>query len=787
MVSALDRKLLRDLSRLKGQVITIALVVACGVATFLTFVGAYRSLQAAEREFYTATRFGDVFASCKRAPLELEPSLAEMPGVAQVETRVVVEATLDMPATTEPIRGRLVSLPRAGAFLNAPLIREGRPIDPQRGDEALVSEPFAQAHRLRPGDAVRAIIDGRLHTFRVAGVALSPEYVFAIAPGAAMHDDARYGILWVDRDTLAAAYGMVGAFNDVSLRLAPGASEADVITRLDAALDPYGGFGAVGRDDQSSHHFVKNELDELETWATLLPAIFVGVAAFLLNVVLSRLIGTQREQIAALKAFGYSNLRVGVHYMQLIGAVIALGSVIGTALGWFLGAGLTGRYAVFFRFPGLEYLREPAVAIIGTGITLLAATVGGIGAVRAAVRLAPAEAMRPPAPTRFRRSLLEQLGIGGLLSNVGRIVVRNVSRRPLRAALSVVGIGFSGAIVADGLYFGDALDNLVAHQFGRVMREDMSVAFREPVDTSALRELAHVPGVLRVEATRMVPVRLRAEHRTRRLAILGIEPDAQLRRVLHGDGREVRLPAEGLVLTTWLGEHLGVREGDPITVEVLEGARVVRTTKVAALVDELFGLSVYMRFDALHRLLGEQESVSGALLSVDNRSMDATQASLKAMPGVRGVTKRTSILASFESMTGAWMALVSGILSAFAATIAFGVIYNTARINLAERERELASLRVLGFTIGEITTIFVGELAVLLVLGIPVAYGIAYAIAWLIMRMSAAEGYRFPIAFDPDTLGSAVLVVVVAGLVSALIVRRRLDHLDLVGVLKTRD
>lgn len=781
-MKALDRKLLRDLSRMKGQVLTIALVVACGVATFLTFIGAYRSLEWARDSFYADTRFADVFAVCVRAPVALERDLTQIPGVAQVDTRISTEATLDMPNVDEPIRGHLVSV---SSGLNTPLVRLGRTIDGP--EEALVAEAFAKAHGLRPGDALHAVIEGRRRTFRVVGLALSPEYVFAIAPGSVTFDDRRYGVVWVDRSALAAAVGKEGAFDDVTLRLAPGASERAVLAAVDALLKPYGGIGAVARIDQLSNHFVAQELGELRTWATMLPAIFVGVAAFLLNVVLSRLVGTQREQIAALKAFGYTNLRVALHYLELIGVVVVLGSIVGTLLGWFLGAGMTEEYTKYFRLPGLSYRLEGSMVLLGCGITLGAAVVGGIGAVRMAVRLTPAEAMRPPSPARYHRSLLEVMGLSGLLSNVGRIVVRNVGRRPLRAFASVVGIAFSTAIVVDGLFFGDMLDTLIDHQFGRVIREDVTVTFREAIDPSALGELRHVPGVLRVEGQRVVPVTLRAGHRDKRLALFGMPDGLELRRVLSRDGRDVAVPRDGLLLSTSLAEVLGVQIGDRVEVEVLEGARVVRTAEVTALVDEMVGLNAYMRSDALHRLLGEQEKVSNAMLGVDPRAMAEVTAVLKTKPAVAGVTTHASILESFASMTGSWMLLMSSILSFFAATIAFGVVYNTARINLAERERELASLRVLGFTIGEITTIFGGELAALVLAGIPVGFVLGRGIAWVISHATRSEGYHFPLIITGQTLSIAGLVVLASGVLSALIVRRKLDRLDLVGVLKTRD
>jgi putative ABC transport system permease protein len=788
VITALDRKLLRDLSRMKGQVVTIALVVACGVAAFVTFLGAYRSLRFAEREYYEVQRFADVFASCTRAPRELEATIAEIPGVGQVETRVVVEVTLDMPRLDEPVYGRLVSIPdHGGQRLNVVRLREGRLLDPTRPDEVLVNEPFARAHGLHPGDTVRAIVDGKVRDYRVAGLALSPEYVFAISP-VGMTDASRFGVLWVSRDALSASYDMQGAFDDVVVRLAPGGSEGSVIAALDTILAPYGGTFAIPRKDQSSAYFLRGELDELENYATILPSIFVGVAAFLLHVVLSRLVGTQRDQIATLKAFGYSNLRVGLHYLSMIAVIVILGSVLGVALGTFFGTGLTERYAVFFRFPDLRFRLDPDVVLLGISITLAASALGAITAVRSAVKLTPAEAMRPETPARYRRSIVERLGLAPLLSGEGRMIVRSLGRRPIRAAIAALGISLATAIVADAFFMFDLFDRLISYQFEVVSREDATLAFRRRIDPSATQELRHLPGVLDVEVFRSVPVRFVSGHRSRKMVITGLPENASLRRIVSSGGELTEPPREGVVLTAWLAEKLGVVTGGTVTVEVLEGARVSREVKVAGVVEEMIGVSAYMRLDALHRLLGEEEKITGARLLFDPHEQTALESALKQRPEVAGIVTHARVLQTFREQSGAWMMLMSTILSIFAGIIAFGVVYNTARIALAERERELASLRVLGFTVGEITTIFVGELIVLLALGVPLGcFVMSKIFAWLIVNAGNLESYRFPLIIEAKSLAIAALVTTVSGIASALLVRRKLDRLDLVAVLKSKD
>ncbi|HEX7010540.1 MAG TPA: hypothetical protein VF184_11190, partial [Phycisphaeraceae bacterium] len=295
----LNRKLVRDLWQMRSQAAAIALVIACGIGAFVMSLSTLASLQLTQATYYEQFRFADVFASLKRAPQALERRIAQIPGVAQVQTRVVVDVNLDVEGLPEPAVGRLISIPDdEPPALNRLYLRRGRYPRPRAGHEALVGEAFAQAHGLELGDRVRAIINGRLDELILVGVALSPEYVLQMRQGQVLPDPQRFGVFWMRREALAAAYDMEGAFNDVTLALAPGASEAQVIERLDELIEPYGGIGSYGREDQLSHRYLSDEIKQLRAMGLIAPSIFLSVAAFLLNVVVSRLIGTQREQIA---------------------------------------------------------------------------------------------------------------------------------------------------------------------------------------------------------------------------------------------------------------------------------------------------------------------------------------------------------------------------------------------------------------------------------------------------------------------------------------------------------
>ena len=788
MIPALDRKLLRDLWRLKGQAVAIGAVMAVGLAMFVAYFSTFTSLQLTQRTYYQRYRFADVFANVTRAPLALRPRVTAIPGVSQVELRVVADVTLDIAGLPEPATARLVSVPvPRRPMLNDLYLRRGRYLAAGRPDEVLVSESFALAHGLGPGSAVPALINGRRRMLQIVGVALSPEYVYTVRPGEVIPDAKRYGIFWMDRQALGAAFDMEGGFNDVALTLSPGASEAAVIAALDRLLRPYGGLGATPRSLQVSNWSLSNELAQLRGVGTVVPLIFLAVAAFLLNVALTRIVSVQRDQIAALKALGYDNAAIGWHYVKW-SLVIGVGaSLVGIIGGAWMGSGIVTMYNDFFRFPVLLYRMPAYVVLAGAAISLGASAAGAMGAVRRAVRLPPAEAMRPEPPARFRVSLVERLGLGSLLGPASRMVVRNIERQPVRAATSILGIAMAAAMLVLGLFMLDSIDEMLRVQFDLVQRQDLTVGFVEPRSDAALHELRRLPGVLAVEPVRAVAVRLRSAQHSRQLAISGMPARPYLQRVIDVSGRRVPVPAGGLVVSRSLAEALHVLAGDVVLVEVLEGRRPTRAVPIVSIVDEYLGLAAYMDRDALARLLLEPGVISGAHLLIDENAEEALYQRLEAMPAVGSVAVTRAMLESFEETMGETMGVMITFNVLFAGTIAFGVVYNAARVSLSERSHELASLRVLGFTRAEISAILLGELAVLAVVAVPLGLLIGRGLGVVVVTLFQTEMYRFPMVVSARTYAAAAAVTLLAALMSGLIVRQRLDRLDLVAVLKTRE
>jgi putative ABC transport system permease protein len=778
----------RDSWHLRGQVVAIALVVACGVATVVTTRTAYDSLVVSQAAYYAQYRFTDVFAHLKRAPEGVAREIEAIPGVAAVRPRIVHEITLDVPGLREPATARLVSIPeRRQPILNDLALRAGRWLEPGRRDEVIVSEAFAEANQLRPGDRIGAVLNGRWERLHVVGIALSPEYVYEIRGTDLFPDNRRFGVAWMSREAMGPAFEMEGAFNDVVLQLAPGAREAEVIAQLDRVLERWGGLGAYGRNDQISHRFLSDEIAQNRVTGVVVPAIFLGVAAFLLNVVLRRLVATQREQIAVLKAFGYTDATVALHYLELALVAVAVGGVLGNLVGLWWGKAVHEMYMGFYRFPVWRFAWGVSTLGLATAAAGASALVGALGAVRSALALPPAEAMRPEAPARFRAGLLERLGLREWLTPNMRMSVRNLARRPGRAALATLAMALAFALLIVGRFFLDAVNTLAEVQFRVVQRDDATVAFYEPLSARVRHDVEHLPGVTRVEPWRAVPVRLRFEHRTKRVALLGIEPGTELRRLVDAELAEVPLPSEGLVLTKRLGEILDVQPGDTIGIEVLEGERAKREARVAGFVDELMGLAAYMDAGALARLLREGGSISGVWLRVDARDEGRLHTELKRTPAVAGVMLKNALLKSFDETLRRSLGVFNTVLISFACVIAFAMVYNAARIALSERGRELASLRVLGFTRAEVARLLLGEQAVLTVLAIPLGCAIGYLTCAWFVSMYQWELFRLPLVVSLRTYAFAVVVVALAALASGAVVGRRIATLDLVAVLKTRE
>jgi putative ABC transport system permease protein len=786
-VKAINRKLLRDIGHMAGAVFTISLVVAAGIAAFVTLRGTYDSLIEARDRYYGQQRFADVFALLERAPLSYLDRIEALPGVTRVYAHVVGDARLPLPGEREPARGRIISLPDDGEPpLNDLVLIAGRMPSNDRDDEALLIEHFASAREVTPGSTLRVIVEGRERTIRVVGIAMSPEYVLAVPNGASAPSPGRFAVMWMPRRAVEAAYDMEAAFNAVALAVAPNVDREQILPSLDELLDRYGGLGAVTRRRQVSNYFLSQELQQLATMGTIAPLIFLGVAAFLLNVVLSRLIELDRPQIATLKAVGYTNREVGLHYLELTLFITLLGAVVGMLVGAWLGGQMTQIYVTFYRMPSLAFRLDAGLALTALFVSLLAGLTGSFVSVRRVMALPPAEAMRPAAPPSYGQGPVGRL-ITRQLAMAARMIAREISRRPLRTLVSALGIGAATGIIVVGQFFTDAMKYIVDTWLQTQQRETISVVFVNPVDEGAVRALKALPGVFDVQWRSTLQVRVRAGHRERIVPLVAHPERHSMRPLLDESGNEVALDPGAVLFTDMLAKVLEVKPGDSVIIEPVQGERTPRTLTLTGTLPELLALWIHMPSRDFERWLGVAPQATEAMLQVDAAHLDALQDELLDMPQVATAIRKELIVKDFREQQGETVGTFSLVLTLFAVVIAVSVVYNNARVALSLRGRELASLRVLGFTRGEISTVLIGELGIQVLMGLPI--GLFFG-KWLARGMLAAndpEAFRFPTQISDRSYAFAALITVLAAVASALLVRRKLDKLDLIEVLKTRE
>lgn len=785
-LSALDRKLARDLWRMKAQGLAIALVIAGGVSVHLLAAGMLSSLEETRKAYYERYLFADIWAPAVRAPDALIHDIRAIDGVQAAETRIRMPALFDMETMAEPASGAVISLPDAGEpAVNRLHLARGRFPSAEQREEIVLLKAFADAHGLDVGDILPATIYGGRSALRIVGIALSPEYVYAIAPGEMVPDDRLFGVAWMGRRALARSVNQDGAFNEAVIRLARDASEAAVIAELDRILDPYGAPGAYGRRDQVSDAFVSSEMDQLDTMGRVIPPVFLLVAAFLVNVVIGRMIAVQRAGIGLMKAFGYSNTEVTLHYLKMVGAIALVGLTLGVAAGIWLGRGMATLYMEYFRFPFLVFDVRLADFALVAGIALAAILGGAAFAVRRAAALNPAEAMTPPPPPDYSKAIGARLTQSKIFDQQTRMILRQIVRWPWRAGLTVAGVAASGALLIGTMFFTDALDEMIHTSFAVANRQDVTVVFAEPRSQSAYFSIARQPGVMAAEPFRAVPARLRHGPAQERISIIGAPLESYLSRLIDEQGRTITPPPGGLVITADLAAKLGARAGDVIGIEITEGRRPNLEMPITAIATSYVGSGARMEIGDLNRLMGEGPVVSGAFLSVDTDSVDALYTRLKEAPAIAGVSLQTMAMQRLDELMDESLGTSIFVFVIFAGLIALGVVYNAVRVSYAERQRELASLRVLGFSRGDVSYILLGEVAFLTLLALPVGAAAGTGLAWYMASAMSSDMFRLPFVIAPATYGFAAIVVLAITAASSLLVRRQIDRLDMAEALKT--
>jgi len=787
----LDRKLVRTLWWSRGQSIAVAMVVLCGTACYIAIASAHSNLVLTRDTYYSQYRFADFEIHLERAPLTAIFKLESLPGVRQVRGRIVKDVNLDIEGEDEPRIGRIISMPnRQRDVLNDICLMEGRYFSEGKQNEVILSQRFAQANGLKPGDQIEASIDNKKHTLRIVGTALSPEYVYTIRSVQELVPNfERFGILWVPRDFAETALDMSEACNNIIGSVDnPEVLDALLDTAEDI-LDPYGIFAKVKREDQISNRFISDEITGLEVMAKIVPGLFQGIAALVMLVLLNRMVRKERTEIGLLKAYGYSNFAVSFYYIKYALLLSLAGCLGGFALGQWLANAMIRLYVEYYNFPILQSRVYPEVLARSVAIGIAFALLGALSAAIRAARIQPAESMRPEAPRHGHRTLIERVAIlWRNLSFTWKMIVRNVSRNAFRASLNAFGVMISSGLLIMGFFTLDSMDYMLKFQFEQVQREDVKVSFEAERGKEALYEAQRFAHVRYAEPLLQYPFEIKSDWRKKDTAIIGLPNGAQLQKLVDVQEKTVPVGDAGLVLSDRLARDLGVRAGDTLRVKPLMG----RITKekdvvVSKVVAQYLGSSAYMNIDELSRVLDEPFALNAVLLRTERGMESELNKELKDVPGVAAVEIKADSLKGLESTIEQSAQISNTMILLFAAVIAFSIIYNITTVSLAERQRELASLRVLGFSRHEVGRILYHENFALCIVGLILGIPFGVGVCRLIVKAYDTELYRLPFHLENSTYISATICSFLFVVIANLAVRHKINRLDMVEVLKERE
>ncbi len=788
----LHRKLTRDLLSSLWSLLTVVSIIAVGISSFVSLGSAQRILQASQAAYYRDYHFADFWIDVEKAPLTAVERIADLPGIATIDNRVVFDVLIDLPNQNRPVTDRLISVPPSdpARSLNGICVLRGSGFSGAAGatgdvrqEEVIISDSFAKAQGIFPGDSIQLILNRKLESFLVVGTAISPEYVYMVrGEGDFVPDPKHFGVLYIKDRYAREVLGFKDACNQIIGRVTPGANIEALLTRMERSLRPYGVLAATPRERQASHRFLSDEIRGLGVSAAVMPVIFLFVAALVLNILMTRLVQRQRTTIGTLKALGYTNREVLLHYLSFGVIVGAAGGVAGDVLGVTLAIGLVEVYKEFFLFPTFVYRVHPDLLMIGIAVSVLFGVAGAARGVWSVLKLDPAEAMRERPPERGGAIFLERSQwLWGLMTFRSHIALRSVVRNRLRTLTGVISSALAMSIIFTSLVLFDSTFFLIDFQFERVAHSDVDLGLRDEQSRAALLESRNLPGVDYAEPLLALTCKLRNGRHMRRVTITGLAPNHTLTTPVQADLRPIEIPQSGLVFSQKLAEILSVSVGDSVELTAVRGRRNTLRVRVASIAESYLGLECYADLNYLSRLVGEAVAVNAVQLAVDPARTDQLYREIKALPNAQGLGVRADTKASIEDTFIKTSLFSLGLLIVFAGVIAFGSMFNSALIEIADRTREISTFRAFGYRPAQIARIFLRENLIIFALGVVMAIPLGYGMIYGLARLYDTELFRMPVLIRPVMVVlsmalAAVFVLIVQGFVYLQI--RKLDWLE---------
>jgi putative ABC transport system permease protein len=791
---SLDKKLLRELWKIKGQVLAVTSVIACGITMYIAFYSAFLNLELSRDTYYAKYRFHDFSIQMEKAPLNSVFKIQNLPGVRAVSGRVVKDVTVSLKDKDELIIGRIIGLDsRKKSIIDNIHLVSGRLLTPGETNVCLVDDKFLKANKLNTGDFITVTLNGRKQNLKIIGTAMSPEFIYAIRNAfEIIANPEKFGIIWVNDDWIDTAFNMKGFYNEIIGEVYEQDNLDNILDSAGKILDSYGVYSKVKRKDQISNFIINSKIDGIKGASKTVPVIFLMIASVILLIVISRLVKRERTFIGLLKAYGYTNLEISFHYIKFASVIGLIGGLMGIAFGEWLSFGLINIYAQSFTFPELQFKFYTSSAVIGVLISLTCSLISALIAVEGVVKIMPATAMKESisslvsVKTPFERIKI----VWDNVSFTNKIILRNVWRYPFRSAFTAVGVMLSTTILFLGYFMNDSMGFLVDYQFNKIQKEDIKITFYLERNIKAFYEALRFPNIKKAEPMLLYPFELKNKWHIKQSVIYGLKKQPQLFGLINSDGKEIEAPSYGILLSERIARELDVKKGSKLIIKPLMGK--IDTEKeviVAGTIKLYMGDGAYMNIDTLSNLLGNSTILNSILLKVDSpQDIPELNKIFKDIPAISSVELKKDVIDNFSKNIANSLSSMNVIFTIFAGIIAIAVIYNSTVINITEREREIASLQVLGFTESEVGRIVFNEniwLSLIgMFLGLPAGYLLCKVMTATVYN---TDLFRLPFYVSNRTYIICAFTMTFFVFMTNMYMKKRIAKIDLVEVLKTRE
>ena len=792
-MKALDIKLLRDLYRTRGLILAIGGIITVGIMTLVTMRSAYLNLSLAKDSYYQQCRMADFWIDLKKIPLAEVEKLVQVQGVSEIQPRIQFSATVDLEDSVQPINGLVVSLPdQRQSILNDIVLRQGDYFSDQKENEVIINEKFAREHSLYPGQTFELMLNERKQEVFVIGTAISSEFTYLLGPGAIMPDPKQYGVFYIKQSFAENSLNFQGAANQVVGRISPSAdvNVATILDQCESRLEEYGVFATTPLKDQASHQFIQSEIDGVGAMSKVLPVIFLVVASLILNVLMTRMARRQRVVIGTLKALGYSDTRIFIHFLQLGLVVGIIGGIAGALLGYFSSVGLTVAYRQFYEFPNLTSGFHWGAMVIGMIASIVCAAVGSMIGAYSALKLQPAESMRPAPPKTGGNVLLEKVGwLWQRLSTGWRMALRGVMRNRMRSLVGVFASAMGSGLLISGLMMQNGQTYMVEFQYDKIAKSDIDLVLSAESDMDVVNEIKQLPAVDYVEPQLIVPCTLVNGPYKQKSSITGLVSNPTLTVPHSRNGIQVSIPRYGLVIGRQLADNLHLQAGDTFTLIPNRGEKQPVDVKVATISDGYVGISSYAHIDFLSEKIGEKQVANSVQMKVNNNEQAIVDLyrELKEIPGVEAVQNQAQIESTLRDLLQQvqWIFIVALIM--FAGTIFFGSILNASMVTLAERTQEVATMIALGYSRWQVGGVFLRESMIVNLVGAVIGIPLGIALCWITAEGMKTDVLRLPVIFHNYLIVVAIVTAFVFGILAHLVVQNSINQMHVVESLKVRE